>query len=185
MKWDASIRDCWRNFLTITRRESKIKPFIIENSWRGKIFSSQHYEGRVKDLRENSLSYKIDTFDWASNSFLGANKLRRIFTQRGKIRNYSAIKFTWSRRQDLLQLSCQSCDSLFTSKEAHRIKSLPITYHLICMHHLLIRHQKKENVLHLEIARESLALNNKYSIIHAYIIIHNALIRTRKELWAG
>lgn len=45
--------------LMITRRESKIKPFIIENSWRGKIFSSQQDEGRVKDLEEIPFLMKL------------------------------------------------------------------------------------------------------------------------------
>lgn len=68
-------------FLMITRRESKIKPFIIENSWRGKYFllfrlSRRALQGLNGNSHHVSLNWYFWSFEWASNSFHGTSKLR-------------------------------------------------------------------------------------------------------------
>lgn len=78
-------------------------------------------------LKLNSFSCEIDTFDWASNSFFGANKLSGISTQQEKIGSFSVIKFTWSRcdapRRILLQLFINLAFHLCTPKEVSSHKN--------------------------------------------------------------
>lgn len=73
-KKEENVRE---KLLMITRRGEKIKPFIIENSSRGKIFLLKRREGRVKDLK-GILSFPLVKLILSPElkDCFGANKLR-------------------------------------------------------------------------------------------------------------
>lgn len=122
-------------------------------------------------LRGNSFLVKLILLT-ELQTFPSKQIRRGIFTQLWKIGSFLVIKFTWSRCIALWQVLLKlfiNLALLFLS--SHEIPSNYLSSHL---HAPSFDKTPKGMLAHSRTARESLALNNKYGIIHAYIIIHDA-----------
>lgn len=128
----------------ITRRESKIKPFIIESSWRGKIFSPQQStKDKSRTWRKLILSLvKLILLNELQTLFRSSKQIKEDCHQLNILKTQNFRMNSTGKFLDGFCFYQSPSQSLFTPKEVFIAKSFAITYRLICMHHLLKWHQQ-------------------------------------------